>query len=326
MGHVDYLKTFYFGNARPGLKEQLKNKAGEIDARQVCQVLIGKPAGSGDAAAEIHVRVGRYGPFLEQGSRRASLPEKMPPDELTVEAALSLLEKAAQSEEPLGICPETHKLVFLRVGRFGPYVQRGTPEDETKPQNASLLRGMSPEQVDLQTALRLLSLPRRLGEHPQNGQEVTAHNGRFGPYVKCGDETRSLPDDLSPLDVTIQQALDLLAQAKSQRKAARQREPIKVFDPSPVTNQPVRLLAGRYGPYVTDGQTNASLPRGTSPEEITFQQALDLLRIRAEEGPARRTAHRRPTKTRSTAKKTAAKKVIKPKPIKKNTAKKRVAQ
>ena len=325
MGHVDYLKRFYFGNAHPGLKEQLKNKAGEIDAREVCQVLIGKPAGTGEAAAEVYVRVGRYGPFLEQGDRRASLPEKIPPDELTVEAALELLEKAAQSEEPLGICPDTHQPVFLKVGRFGPYVQRGTPEDETKPQNASLLRGMSPEAVDLQLALRLLSLPRRLGKHPQNGQEVTAHNGRFGPYVKCGDETRSLPDDLSPLDVTLEQALQLLAQSKPPRRASRQREPIKVFDPSPVTNQPVRLLAGRYGPYVTDGQTNASLPRGSSPEGITFEHALQLLKTRAEEGPTKKTARRRVVRKDTAQKKTAARKVVKRKPAKKKAAKKKAA-
>ena len=330
MGHVEYLKRFYFGDGRPGLKGQLENKAGEIDARQVCQVLIGKPQGRGAKAAEIYIRVGRYGPFLEQGNRRASLPERMPPDELTVEAALELLEKAARADEPLGICPDTHKPVFLKVGRFGPYVQRGTPEDDEKPQNASLMRGMQPEEIDLRTALRLLSLPRRLGDHPDSGQAVTAHNGRFGPYVKCGDETRSLPDGISPLDVNLPQALELLAQAKTQRTVARQREPIKVFDPSPVTKEPVRLLDGRYGPYVTDGQTNASLPRGSSLEEVTFEYALDLLKARAEKGPARRTTRKKAAKKKTAKKKTtktkaAAKKPVKKKPAKKKAAKKRAA-
>jgi DNA topoisomerase-1 len=325
MGHVDYLRAFYFGNAHPGLKGQLENKVGEIDARQVCRVLIGRPKGTGEAATEIYVRVGRYGPFLEQGTRRASLPEKIPPDELTVEAALELLDKAAQAEEPLGICPDTHKPVFLKVGRFGPYVQRGTLGEDEKPQNASLLRGMRPEEINLQVALRLLALPRRLGDHPQDGQPVTAHNGRFGPYVKWGEETRSLPEDISPLDVTLQQALQLLAQPKTPRKAARQREPIKVFDASPVTGQPVRLLEGRYGPYVTDGQTNASLPRGALVEAVTFQAALDLLKARAEKGPAEKTPRKRAAKKGTTRKKTTGKKVAKRKPLKKKTPKKKAA-
>jgi DNA topoisomerase-1 len=324
-GHVDYLKRFYFGNAHPGLKLQLTSKASEIDAREVCQVRIGKPEGKENAAAEIYVRVGRYGPFLEQGNRRASLPQKMPPDELTVEAALELLDKAARAEEPLGICPDTHKPVFLRVGRFGPYVQRGTPENDQKPQSASLLRGMQPQEVDLQMALRLLSLPRRLGEHPQSSQAVTAHNGRFGPYVKCGAETRSLPEDISPLDATLEQALELLAQSKTQRKTAKQRDPIKVFDASPVTGQPVRLFEGRYGPYVPDGRTNASLPRGSSLEEITFQHALGLLKARAAKGPAKRTTRKKATRKGRARKKTTATKVVKKKRGTKKQAKKKAA-
>ena len=136
------------------------------------------------------------------------LPDKLPPDELTLEKALEMLDKAQQGEEPLGICPDTHKPVFVKIGRFGPYVQRGTTSDEEKPQNASLLRGMDPEHVDLATALQLLSLPRTLGEHPQSGEPVVAHNGRYGPYVKCGEETRSLPEGGSPLDITLEQALN----------------------------------------------------------------------------------------------------------------------
>jgi DNA topoisomerase-1 len=318
--YLDYLRAFYFGNAHPGLKEQLKNKAQEIDAHDVCQVLIGKP----ETGAEIYVRVGRYGPFLEQGDRRASLPENMPPDELTAAAALKLLEKASQSEEPLGICPQTHKPVFLKVGRFGPYVQRGMPGDAEKPQNASLLKGMEPEKVDLRQALELLSLPRLLGEHPRSGQDVLAHNGRYGPYIKCGDDTRSLPEDLSPLDVTLPQALELLAQSKGRRAAGR-KEPVKVFDLSPVTGQPVRLLEGRYGPYVTDGTTNASLPRGTSLAEVSFEYALELLRVRAEKGPARRPRKRATKKEAAAATaaktRTARKRPAKTKPPKRKSAK-----
>ncbi|MEX2561068.1 MAG: topoisomerase C-terminal repeat-containing protein, partial [Pirellulales bacterium] len=262
----------------------------------------------------IYVRVGRFGPFLEQGERRASIPDGFPPDELTIRAALEMLDRASQGDEPLGVCPETKKAVFLKVGRFGPYVQRGTSQDEEKPQNASLLKSMDPEDVDLATALKLLSLPRELGEHPDGssplaGQKVWAHNGRFGPYVKCGDETRSLPSELSPLDITLEQAVALLAEPKKARRGfGAPKEPIKVFSQSPVTAEPVKLLEGRYGPYVTDGATNASLPKGTPVEELTFEQALELLAARAAQGPARKGSRRKksPSRKSSPAKKKAA--------------------
>lgn len=316
LAHIDYLKEFYFGGKSPGLKQLLKDKVDEIDARSVSQISLGKPP----EGEEVFVRVGRYGPFIQQGDRRASIPDKMPPDELKLSAALELLNQSQQADEPLGYCPETNKPIFLKNGRFGPYVQRGTADDEEKPQNASLMKGMTAEDVDLATALKLLSLPRTLGE--KESQPVVVHNGRYGPYVKCGDETRSLPGGLSPLDVTYEQALELLAQPKAHRGAARSKEPIKVFDPSPVTSQPVQLLAGRYGPYVTDGQTNASLPRDASPEELTFQQALDLLAARAEKAPAKKekTAKRKAAPKKAATKKTAAKKAVKKKTTKKKTA------
>ena len=195
-GHVDYLRSFYFGNGKAGLKKQLENKVEEIDARDVSRILLGQPEGSDP----VFVRVGRFGPFLEQGTRRASIPDGFPPDELTVETSLKMLDQAAVGDEPLGTRPETGKPVFLKVGRFGPYVQRGTTEGEEKPQNASLLKGMTPTDVDLATALKLLTLPRELGVQPSDGEKVMAYNGRFGPYVKAGSETRSLPNDLSPID------------------------------------------------------------------------------------------------------------------------------
>ena len=317
LGHVEYLKAFYFGNKHPGLKEQLKNKIQEIDARSVCQILLGTPEGAGEEE-KIYVRVGRYGPFLEQGDRRASLPDNMPPDELTIPVALELLEKAAHGDEPLGVCPDTHKPVFIKVGRFGPYVQRGTPEDDEKPQNASLLKGMEPEDINLETALKLLSIPRTLGDHPdpEQSEPVMAFNGRYGPYVKCGDETRSLPGEISPLDVTLAQALELLAQPKVRRGGGQTKEPIKTFDVSPVTEEPVRLMEGRYGPYVTDGTTNASLPKGTDQDEVTFEYALTLLQARAAKGPSRR-ARKKTTKKKATKKKATKKKATKKKAAKK---------
>ncbi len=307
-GHIEYLKNFYYGNTHPGLKEQLQNKTQSIDARQISRIRIGKPEGEG--AETIYVRVGKYGPRVEQGERWANLPEGMAPDELTIPVALEMLDRAQQSEQPLGHCPVTGKPVFLKVGRFGPYVQRGTVDDGEKPQSASLLKGMKPEEVTFSTALALLSLPRSLGVHPQTGEPVMACNGRFGPYVKCGQESRSLPNGLSPLDVTLEQALDLLAKPKPGRGAARRREPIRGFEVSPVTGQPVQLLSGRYGPYVTDGVTNASLPKTLAPEEVTFERALDLLAERAAKGPAkrpaRRTYARRPARPASSSAKKAA--------------------
>jgi DNA topoisomerase-1 len=304
--YVEYLNDFYFGNKSPGLKAQLDHKSEQIDARHISRIWIGTP----ENGEPVYVRVGRYSPFVEQGDRTASLPEDTPPDEVTLDVALKLLEQAQQAEEPLGVCPETGKPVYLKVGRFGPYVQRGTPEDEEKPQNASLLKGMNPADVDLATALKLLSLPRNLGDHPQLGQPVMAFNGRFGPYVKCGEETRSLPAEISPIDVTLEQAIHLLAQPKQRGRgrAAAKREPLKVFDESPITKQKVQLLDGRYGPYVTDGETNASVPKGTSVEELTFQEALDLLAARAAAGPSKRKGtSNMATKTAATPKKSTTK-------------------
>ena len=235
MDYLAYLRNFYFGDGHPGLRDLVKSKVGEIDARDVSRVLIGRPEGQ----PEIYVRVGRYGPFLEQGERRASLPDKLPPDELTLEVVLEMLDKAVQSEEPLGTDPESGKPIYLKVGRFGPYVQRGNAEGEEKPQNASLLKGMDPEGVTMDIALRLLQLPRTLGPHPDSGEPVVAFNGRYGPYVKCAAETRSLPADVSPLDVTLEQALALLAQPKGGRGVKK--EPLRVFDASPVTGNPVQL-------------------------------------------------------------------------------------
>jgi DNA topoisomerase-1 len=318
---ADYLAHFYFGDAEPGLKKQLENKTKEIEARDVCRFSVGQPE-SGDNTEEIWLRVGRYGPFLEQGDRRASIPEKMPPDELSLAAAVELLDRAAVGDEPLGIDPDTKKPVFLKEGRFGPYVQRGTAEDDEKPKNASLLKGMETSDVNLEVALKLLLLPRDLGNDPKSETPVMAYNGRYGPYVKCGDETRSLPADVSPIDVTLQQALDLLAQPKTRgRGRAAAKEPIKTFDASPVTEEPVKLLEGRYGPYVTDGTTNASLPKGADPAELTFEKALDLLAERAAKGPSKR----RPKKKKAAKKKTAKKKkkAAKKKTVKKKTVKKK---
>ncbi len=316
MGSLDYLRAFYYGDGHLGLKPQLARKADEINAREVNRILIGKPVDG----PEVYVRVGQYGPFAEQGDRRASLPDKMAPDEVTLQVARELLDKAAKGDEPLGVCPQTGKPVFIKIGRFGPYVQRGTP-DEEKPQRSSLLKGMKPEDVTLELALQLLSLPRQVGLHPETGQPVMAQTGRFGPFVKCDSETRSLPEAISPLEVTLAQALEILAQPKVRRGAARRKEPIQVFSASPVTQQPVQLLDGRYGPYVADGVTNASLPKGMAPSEVTFEKALELLAARAALGPSKKAARRA---ARKAAPRKAAK-VAKKKTARKKAAKRKTA-
>lgn len=314
--HQEYLSQFYFGNGAPGLKQQLENKVEEVDAREVSRFLLGKPE-TGEHTEEVVVRVGRYGPFIEQGERRASIPDEMPPDELDLATALEMLQKAAKGDEPLGVCPETNRNVFAKVGRFGPYVQLEASDKAEKPKNASLLKGMDVANITLDVALKLLSLPRTLGENDK-GEPIVAQNGRYGPYVKCGAETRSLPADVSPIEVTLDQAMELLAQPKQRRGRGAPKEPIKSFAESPVTGNNVQLLDGRYGHYVTDGTTNASLPKATDPAELTFEQALDLLAERAAQGPRKK---KKAAKTNTTKKKTAKKKTT----AKRKTAKKKTA-
>ena len=310
---LEYLNNFYFGDKDPGLKKQLDHKIEEIDARSVSQIFIGKPD-SGEFQDDIHVRVGRYGPFLEQGERRASLADNIPPDEMKLATALDLLEKASQEDEPLGECSQTNQPVFLKQGRFGPYIQRGHPDDEEKSKNAGLLKGMDPSNMTLEVALKLLSLPRTLGDHPESGEPIMSHNGRYGPYIKCAAETRSLPDELSPIEITLDEALKLLAQPKRNRQGrGAAREPIKVFEKSPVTDEPIKLLDGRYGPYVTDGTTNASIPRGTNLEEVNFDLSVTLLAERAAKGPSTGKKKKKSPKKKTAKKTTAKKKTVKKK-------------
>ncbi|QDV73330.1 type I DNA topoisomerase [Botrimarina mediterranea] len=307
--NLDYLKNFYFGNGKPGLKRQLENKVEEIDARSISRISLGKA----DDGEEVFVRVGRYSPFVEKGEQTASLPDELPPDEVKLSYALDLLSQAEKAEEPLGYDPETGKPVYLKIGRFGPYVMRGTPEDEEKPKNASLMKGMAPEDVDFETALKLLSLPRELGVHPTLEGKIEAFNGRYGPYVKCGSETRSLPSDISPLDVSLEQAIELLNQPKQRGRGAA-KPPLRVFEEkSPVTEGVVQIMDGRYGPYVTDGESNASLPKAQSPEELTFAAALELLAARAAAGGSKKKkpAKKKTTKKAATKKSTAKKKTTK---------------
>ncbi|MCS7237833.1 MAG: type I DNA topoisomerase [Thermoguttaceae bacterium] len=278
---VDYLRKFYFGNENRGLKELLEKKIGEIRADQVNRILIGQPKGEGPEAAPIYVRLGKYGPYLEQGDRRAPLPPELLPDELTVEKALELLRKAAEEDKPIGFCPQTNRPIYVKTGRFGPYVQLGNRRDGQKVRQVYLPRGTKREDVTLEQALEWLSFPKKVGVHPDNGKEVFVNIGRYGPYVQCDSETRSLPPELSPKTITLEQALELLAQPKTSRRTRRSPEPLRVFTLGENGERVIRVMDGRYGPYVTDGKTNATLPKDLSVDALTAEQAEELLRQRA---------------------------------------------
>ncbi|HMO13529.1 MAG TPA: type I DNA topoisomerase [Pirellulaceae bacterium] len=319
--NIQYLAKFYHGVDGQGLRQKLDEKMKTVDVRAICTFELGVPE-SGENREMVAIRVGRYGPYVEQGERKASLPEQLAPDEVSLQLAIDLLEKADVAEQPLGVDPETGRYVYLKEGRFGPYVHLAAREGtDEEPRNASLLKGMNFQDVDIEIALKLLSLPRDLGVHPELNEQIVAHNGRFGPYIKCGNETRSIPADLSLLEITTEQAIELLKQPKTRgRGRAAPKEPLKSFEKSPVTEQVVQLLEGRFGPYVTDGVTNASLPKNFGVEELTFEKALDLLAERAAKTPAKKTVKKKSTAAKRSASKTnkTAKKAKVPK---KKTAK-----
>jgi DNA topoisomerase I len=315
--NLAYLQEFYFGddtvteNLAPGgigLKPLLALKVAEIDPRTACSYPLSETIDGGEIG--VSVRVGRYGPYVEQGDRRASIPDEMPPDEMNLVVAMEMLAKQELGDEPLGVHPETHKPIYVKQGRFGPYVQMGDADDEEK-KNASLLKGMSPETLDLEMAIKLLSLPRTLGNHPENGEPIIATQGRFGPFIKNGTDSRSLGPDHNLLEITLEQALVLLAQPKAAgRGRAAAAPPLKEFPESPVTGNKIVLRDGRYGLYVNDGETNASLPKDMSGEDLTFEQAVDLLAARAAAGGSKKKKTSRKStskKSTKTAKKTSKK-------------------
>ncbi len=282
---IPYLKEFYFGDGdRTGLHALTKQ---DIDARDSCTIPLDSPttaarASAGDeSAAPVTVRVGRYGPYLERGEQRAAIPEDLPPDELDLERALQLLEQGSGPRE-LGIDPATGKAVLLRSGRFGPYVQLGEAEGDEKPKMKSLLPGMTPDNVTLEQAARLLSLPRDVGVDPDSGETVVADYGRYGPYLKRGTETRSLDSPEDVFEIGLEAALKKLLEPKPNRR--RGPTALRELGADPAGNV-VKLMAGRYGPYVTDGTTNASLPRGADPGAVTIANALELLEARRNAGP-----------------------------------------
>ncbi len=288
---VDWLRHFYYGgdDGDAGLHALVADLT-EIDARAINTL----PIGEG-----IVLRVGRYGPYVERGEERASVPEDMAPDELTVEKAQEFL-SAPTGDRALGTHPDWNREISVRNGRYGPYVTETFEEGATeKPRAASLFKTMAPETVTLEEAVRLLSLPRTLGADPADGEEITAQNGRYGPYVKKGSDSRSLEAEEQLFTITLEDALALLAQPKQRRGRGEAKPPLRDLGADPVSGKPVVLKEGRFGPYVTDGETNASLRRGDDPETVTIERAAELLADRRSKGPA-------PKKKRSGGKRSAA--------------------
>jgi DNA topoisomerase-1 len=249
--------------------------------------------------SDVVVRVGRYGPYLERGEQRASIPDDTAPDELTPELAEELLARPAGAERSLGRHPDTGREIVVRDGRYGPYVTELLPEgEEGKPRTASLFASMQPETVTLDDAVRLLTLPRTLAG--SDGQEIIVSNGRYGPFVKRGSETRSLAAEEQLLTLRVEEAEALLAQPKERRGRGAPKPPLKELGPDPGTGKPLVVKDGRFGPYVTDGETNASLRRGDDVEGLTIERALELLAERRAKGPAQRRNTSRPRRSTAT--------------------------
>ncbi|MCD2466068.1 MULTISPECIES: type I DNA topoisomerase [unclassified Streptomyces] len=339
---VPWLKRFYFGEGEAGtaasggaadagngdgdhlggLKE-LVTDLGAIDAREISSFPVGN---------DIVLRVGRYGPYVERGEKeaeghqRADVPEELAPDELTVELAEELLAKPSGDFE-LGADPVSGNQIVAKDGRYGPYVTEilpeGTPKtgkNAVKPRTASLFKSMSLDTVTLEDALRLMSLPRVVGADAE-GVEITAQNGRYGPYLKKGTDSRSLTEEAQLFTITLEEALAIYAQPKQRGRAAA-KPPLKELGTDPVSEKPVVVKDGRFGPYVTDGETNATLRTGDSVEDITPERGYELLAEKRAKGPAKKTAKKAPAKKATTAKKTATKTAAK----KTTTAKKTAAK
>ncbi len=269
---VPYLEQFYNGNGTEGLVDLVSEQALErIDPKAVNSF----PIGVGEDGEPIVARAGQYGPYLQHGERRASIPPDLAPDELTLERAAELLD-APSDERILGTDPDTGLPVLSKAGRFGPYVQLGErdPDSNDKPKTASLFSTMTLADVTLEDALKLLTLPRELGPHPEDGEPIEALNGRYGPYVKWGRESRSLETEEQLFTVTLEDALALLAKPRQRRGA---KPPIKELGADPVTGKEIVIKDGRFGLYMTDGETNVSFRKTETVDNVTLEHASERL-------------------------------------------------
>ena len=315
----ELLAHFYFGGGTGGefwargLKDTVEG-LGDIDARALNSIAV---------LPGVNVRVGRYGPYLEDAQgKRASVPEELAPDELDAEKVKELFTISADTGRELGKDPENGNVILVKNGRYGPYFTEVLPEDApkgTKPRTASLFKTMSIETASLGDALKLLSLPRVLGKDPESGTEITAQNGRYGPYLKKGTDSRSLETEDQIFSITLEQALEIYAQPKT-RRGRTAKPPLKELGTDPNSGKPVVIKDGRFGPYITDGTTNVTVPRASTIEDIDADQAYTLLAEKRAKGPAKKRG------TRKTTKKTAAKKPAKKTAAKKTTTKRTTAK
>ena len=343
---LPYLTEFYFGQAEDSRKPQLtasgdarlsdvglKDKIGsgveDIDPRAICSMTIGTTE-DGDIIA---ARVGRYGPYLQVGDteRRANLPEEVVPDEMNAEKAIHLITQADLANRPLGEDPETGKPVYVKSGRYGPYVQLGDPEltpkgnikKNGKPKMSSLFPSMTVETLDLEQALFLLSFPKVLGDHPEHGVEISAQDGQYGPYISMEidgkRDTRSLENHEQLKAITLDEAVALFKEPKTRGRQARTPQgPMVTLDKSPVTGNAIEVRTGRFGPYVTDGEVNATIPTARDPMRITFDDAIELIAQREE----RMRGQGKDPRPKKTAEKASTKKA----PAKKASTKKATAK
>jgi DNA topoisomerase-1 len=299
MEPIPWLKRFYFGNGHPGLKALVSTNIEEIDAREINSIPIGEDSDGNAVVA----RSGKFGPYVQRGEETASIPLDLPPDELSVEKAIEFLE-APSGDRTLGTDPETGLEVSVRNGRFGPYIQLGEqePDSKVKPKRSSLFKDMSEDSVTFEDALKLLDIPRVVGKHPEDDADIVALNGRYGPYISWGKESRSLETEQQLLSIDVEDAVRRLKEPKKRgRRAAA--PPLKEVGEDPNSGKPVVVKEGRFGPYVTDGETNASLRVADTIEGMTIERAAELLQLRRE-----RVAAQGGTKKKATAKKKPAKK------------------
>jgi DNA topoisomerase-1 len=341
---VEWLKRFYFGeeaSSAEGLRHLVED-LGEIDAREISTI----PIGEG-----IVVRVGRYGPYVEETipagvdpatgeaaegatgeSRRATINDDIAPDEMTPAKARELLEAAADDGRVLGQDPATGRDIVAKAGRYGPYVTEVLPEEvaalkgksKVKPRTASLFKDMDLATLDIDTALQLLTLPLVVGKDPADGEEITAQNGRYGPYLKKGTDSRSIQTEAQLFTITLEEALAIYGKPKERGRAAA--APLKELGDDPVSGKPMVVKEGRFGAYVTDGETNATLRKDDEPETITPERGAELLAEKRARGPVtRKRAAKKSATKKSGTKKTATKKAATKKTATKKVASKKTA-